>query len=317
MSADRRSFLAGCLGVVAAPGTAQVSTQRALSFPSTESFPLWPGQPPGAPSSPIQPNWSRNGELWVRGVPAPEVHVFRPRLANGAGLLIVPGGGYEFLSVENEGTRPAARFNREGTTVFLLLYRLPVDGWLSPALAPLQDAQRAMRLIRSRAADFSIRPDQLGVLGFSAGGHLAADLTVAHAEHSYPPLEAADRLSARPAFTGLLYPVVSLEPGMTHGSSRRNLLGARPSQKLVIARSPVRHVTGKTPPSFVAHAFDDGTVPIQNSLEWIAACRRARAPVEAHLFETGGHGFGLGLPTDNPGSRWPELFALWMRRQIG
>ena len=198
----------------------------------------------------------------------------------------------------------------------MLTYRLPAEGWANRSLVPLQDAQRAMRLIRSRAADLGIDPARVGVLGFSAGGHLAADLATAFDERAYAPVDEADRLSARPAFAGLIYPVTTLEPG-THGGSRDNLLGPNASPALIAARSPVLHVSAATPPSFVVAAFDDGTVPIPNSLDWIAACRTAKTSVEAHLLAEGGHGFGFHLPRDNPGARWPDLFAAWLRKHGG
>jgi acetyl esterase/lipase len=284
-------------------------------------LPLWPGRPPGSPAKPIVPDWTMNNpapnrELWIRGVPMPEVHVFRAAHPDGSSLLSFPGGGYEFLSVQNEGIDVAERFNAERTTVFVLTYRLPVEGWANRSIAPLADAQRAMRLIRAHAADFRIDPARLGIIGFSAGGHLAADLAVSFDQPAYKAVDAADSLSARPAFAGLVYPVTTLGSG-THGGSRDNLLGPNAPADLIAARSPVLHVTSATPPSFVVSAFDDNTVPIDNSFEWIDACRRAQVGVEAHLLEQGGHGFGLHLPRENPGSRWPDLFALWMRQHGG
>lgn len=255
-------------------------------------------------------------QLWIKGVAQPEVNVFRPALPDGSAILAIPGGGYSFIAVQNEGVDVAERFNADRTTVFVLTYRLPGEGWANRAIAPLQDAQRAMRLIRSRAADFRIDPARLGILGFSAGGQLAADLAVSFDQPLYTPVDAADRLPAHPAFAGLIYPVTTLGAD-THGGSRDNLLGPNASPDLIAARSPVLHVSAATPPCFVAAAFDDGTVPIANSLDWIAACRHSSVSIEAHLFAEGGHGFGLHLPRDNPGSRWPDLFALWMRQQGG
>jgi acetyl esterase/lipase len=139
---------------------------------------------------------------------------------------------------------------------------------------------------------------------------------VSYGERVYTPVDAADGLSAKPAFTGLIYPVATFQP-FTHAESRANLLGPNPPASLVQARSPELHVNASTPPCFVVHAFDDGAVPIENSLAWIKACQAAKVSVEAHLIAEGGHGFGLHLPADNPGSRWPDLFALWMRKHGG
>ena len=174
-----------------------------------------------------------------------------------------------------------------------------------------------MRLIRSRAGDFRIDPARLGVIGFSAGGHLAADLATAHGERAYAPVDDADTLSARPAFAALIYAVTTLAPREGHRGSLDNLLGPDPSRALVEARSPLRHVGAATPPCFLVHAIDDDTDPVANTIDWLAACRAAKVPAEAHLFGEGGHGFGLHLPAALPGSRWPDLLALWMRKHGG
>lgn len=312
-------MVAGAAAAQSGPASYSASPAEPL-WPAKERFPLWPGKPPGAPARPIVPNWTMNNappnrELWIRGVAVPEVHVYRPARPDGSSLLCLPGGGYEFLSVQNEGLDVAERFNAERTTVFILTYRLPSEGWTNRSLVALQDAQRAMRLIRSRAPEFQIRPDDLGVLSFSAGGHLAADLAVGQSGHLYAPVDEADTQRAIPAFVGLIYPVISFDPKISEGNSRANLLGKNASPEQVAARSPALHVDSLTPPSFVVAAFDDGLIHIDNSLIWIDAVRRAKgASVEAHLLEKGRHGFGLHLPKDNPGSRWPDLFALWMRK---
>ena len=329
MKIERRTFLSSGIALLAGsaaiaqspPPTPFAGASDAPSFPPRERFRLWPGSLSGF-SRTIVPNWTMNNappnrELWIRGVPFPEVHVYRPAHPDGSALLVLPGGGYEFLSVQNEGLNPAERFNAERVTTFVLTYRLPAEGWANRSVVPLQDAQRAMRLIRARAAQFNIDPARLGVLGFSAGGHLAADLAVSHAEKIYAPIDAADSLSARPAFVGLLYPVIILDTKVSEGNSSPNLLGDTPSPDLVTSRSPALHVAGDTPPSFIVAAFDDGLVHVDNSLGWIEACRRSKVSVEAHLFAEGGHGFGMHLPKDQPGSHWPDLFALWMRKHGG
>jgi acetyl esterase/lipase len=291
-------------------------------WPPKERFPLWPGSPPGAPKTKIVTNWTMNNappnrELWVRGVAFPEVHVFRAAKPDGSALLSLPGGGYQFLSVQNEGIDVAERFNAERTTVFVLTYRLPGEGWSDRSIVALQDAQRAMRLIRARAADFRVDPDRLGVIGFSAGGHLAADLGVSFDQPLYKPVDAADQLSARPAFLGLVYPVVTLTDDTMHYDATNMLYAARPPQGEADARSPVLHISKTTPPSFVVHAEDDGTVPVWNSFRWAGVLMGQGVPAELHVFSEGGHGFGLHLPRDSSGSRWPDLFALWMRKHGG
>lgn len=336
MNIDRRGLLGGTLGLGLAaagaasaqgwgdPPTPAAGDPDAPLWPARERIRLWPGAAPGAPATLPTPNPTMNGpkgrrELWLRGVAVPEIHVYRPASPDGSALLSIPGGGYEFVSVQNEGLNVAQRFNAWRTTVFVLAYRLPAEGWANRHLVALQDAQRAMRLIRAGAGALRIDPDRLGVLGFSAGGHLAADLAVAHDEETYAPVDAADRLSARPAYVGLVYPVTDLRPRGPDDriASMGGLLGDAPAKALIEARSPVLRVTKDAPPSFLVHSLDDPVVPLEHSLDWLAASRAAHVPVEAHLFTGGGHGYGLMLPPDQPGSRWPELFQLWLRAHGG
>jgi acetyl esterase/lipase len=326
----RRAFLGSGLAMIAGAAVAQspptpysASDPAEPFWPPKERFPLWPRKPPGAPSKKIVPNWTMNDvgggrhELWVRGVPFPEVHVFRADEPDGSALLSFPGGGYQFLSVQNEGLDVAQFYNGRRTTVFVLTYRLPAEGWSNRGVVALQDAQRAMRLIRARAADFRIDPQRLGVIGFSAGGHLAADLGVSFDQPLYEPVDTADRLSARPAFLGLVYPVVTLTDDASHYDATNMLYSARPSQAEADARSPVLHINAQTPPSFVVQAEDDRTVPVWNSFRWAGTLMGHGIPAELHVLSEGGHGFGLHLPPDTSGSRWPELFNLWMRKHGG
>lgn len=328
MDIHRRTFLGSGIALLAGAAAAEPPTPFANTpdepfWPAKERFPLWPGSPPGAPKKKIQPNWTMNDvgggrhELWLRGVPFPEVHVFRAAEPDGSALLAIPGGGYEFLSVQNEGLDPAQRFNAERTTVFILTYRLPKEGWANPSIVALQDAQRAMRLIRSRAGDFRIDPARLGAIGFSAGGHLAADLGVSFDQPTYRPIDAADQLSARPAFLGLIYPVVTLLDEQLHYDETKVLFPTPPTQAEAELRSPVLHVGKNTPPSFLVHGANDNTVPVWHSFRWAQACWMAGVPAELHVFSETGHGFGLHIPKDQSGSLWPDLFALWMRKHGG
>ena len=337
MKMDRRAMLAAGMtgGLVAAQAVAQTASPPPPSspkaggpdapawpaWPSREVYRIWPGKQPGALATLPTPNPTINArsgrpQLWILGVAHAELHVFRPAVPDGSSLMSIPGGGYGFVSVQNEGLAVAQHFNALGTTVFVLVYRLPREGWGTPHLVAIQDAQRAMRFIRARATEFRIDPARLGVLGFSAGGHLASDLVVSHADNLYAPVDAADQLSAKPAFTGLVYPVTSL---ISPSGDRRlsGMLMPGLPDPILEARSPVRRLTADAPPSFLVHAFDDPLVPMQHSLDWIAACQAVKRPVEAHLVATGGHGFGLGLPKDSSGAAWPDLFGRWIRKNGG
>lgn len=310
----RRGVLEGALGLAAASAAGSVAGPAAAqeaqtAWPPAEHFRLWPGAKPNAPRRLPTPNNSMNGtaprrELWLRGVAEPVVGVFRPARPDGRALLSIPGGGYQFISVENEGINVARTFNPMGVTVFVLAYRLPGEGWLEPEDVPLQDAQRAMRLIRARADSFAIRPETLGVVGFSAGGLLAASIATAWNDPVYPAIDATDRQSARPAYAGLVYPVIS-------GDLMR--VGTGPAARF----DPARRVRRDGPPLFIAHAMDDPVVPAREPLSMMAAVQEAGLPVEAHFFQEGGHGFGPSyLPRELAGSRWPELFDLWIRRTL-
>jgi acetyl esterase/lipase len=334
MDSDRRILLglglAGGLAAASAalgqpqprlPPTPAAGDPEAPVWPSRETYRIWPGRQPGEPATLPTSNNTMNGpkgrrELWVRGVAHAELHVFRPARPDGSSLLSLPGGGYGFVSVQNEGIDVAQHFNALGTTVFVLVYRLPREGWSDGHRVAIQDAQRAMRFIRAKVAQFDVDPDRLGVLGFSAGGHLAADLATNFDQPLYSPVDDADNLSARPKFAGLVYPVTSLVP-LTEDRRLSGMLGAGLSDAVLQARSPVRHVTARTPPSFLVHALDDPLVAAENTLAWIAACRAAKTPVEAHMLAVGGHGFGLHLAKDLPGAMWPDLFARWIRKNGG
>jgi acetyl esterase/lipase len=250
--------------------------------------------------------------LRLNGTAMPTLNVFRPAQPDGRALLVCPGGSYEFASIGNEGLDVAERLLPMGFTLFVLRYRLPAEGWKPRADVPLQDAQRAMRWIRAHAAALGVDTARLGVLGFSAGGHLAATLATRHREAVYVPVDAADRESARPDYAGLVYPVVAMGGPFVHEPSCERLLGPDPSAALMATRSAELLVDAQTPPCFIVHAFDDADVVVDNSLLMLQALRDAGRPVEAHLFEAGGHGFGVG-PAGLPCARWPELFDDWVR----
>jgi acetyl esterase/lipase len=277
------------------------------------SIALWEGLPPGSPR--VAPKRSTTlDSTFVTGVAQPEMRVFRPARSNGRAILAIPGGAYTFVSIRNEGTDVARVFAEMGYTVFVLVYRLPGEGWADRANVPLQDAQRAMRLIKSKAAGFGFARESVSVIGFSAGGHLAASLLTGGMEMTYAPRDEADRLDPMPNCAALIYPVVSVEPPFTHEQSAQMLLGPSPSLEAIAHRSPARHVGQQTPPTFIVHALDDEPVPYQNSLLFLEAMREADRPVEIHLFEEGGHGFGIG-PSNAPAGQWPQLFGAFISRQ--
>lgn len=328
---DRRTFGVGALASLLAATAAEAQPHGGRPSPAAEPWshlwppkdviPLWPDVPPGRiagfeiPALPA--GWTAGAwpAAFLRRTTMPTLNVFRPAHPTGEALLVCPGGAYVFVSAAIEGLDVARVFNALGVTVFVLSYRLPGEGWQDRANVPLQDAQRAMRLIRAGATAFGIRPERVGVLGFSAGGHLAATLAVDHAEPVYQPVDTVDRESARPAYAGLIYPVILTAGPLAHMRSREELLGPAPSPEAAAHRSPNLRVSPATPPCFLAHAADDTTVSIDNSLIMYAALRAAKTVCEGHFFAEGQHAFGIGR-SDQPSELWPQLFDRWVRRTL-
>jgi len=326
---DRREFIAigASAAMVLAPtlAGAAAAAEAAAEPPAPPAIPvppewdqvprlsLWPEGPPGKAAfdaGQVPANWPSS---YRRAVAQPELRVFRPRQPNGRAVMLVPGGAYWFVSFVNEGIDVARALNGRGVTAFVLTYRLPGERWPSRADVPLQDAQRAMRLIRARAADFAVNPATVAVVGFSAGGHLAATLATGHAEQVTAPVDAIDREDARPHAAALIYPVVTMRDPHTHALSRQLLLGDRPSRREIDRRSAELHVSATTPPLFLVHALDDTAVPVENSLRLLEAMRTAKRPVEAHLLQEGGHAFGVGRP-GTPSAQWIPLLDAWLTR---
>jgi acetyl esterase/lipase len=308
--------------VLAAAAVLPFAGAAAHAAPITwgETIQLWPGKAPGAPARlPVGRVEQRSKDLgfndrWLTGIDRATLMVRRAPQPNGAAVLLVPGGGYGFLAIDNEGEEQARWLNARGVTCFILSYRLPGEGWANRALVPLQDAQRAMRVIRARAVTYGVDPKRVAALGFSAGGHLAGSLATRFDERVYAPVDAADQQSARPDLAGLIYPVVSLSAPYTHGGSRDALFGPGADAALLRAASVETRVTETTPPIFLAHASDDGLVPIANSIALYQAMLAQQRETEFHGFDKGGHGFGARLPKSVPASAWPELFAAYARR---
>jgi acetyl esterase/lipase len=292
-----------------------------LAIQPGEPSVLWPAGPPGGANVTVAETIVERDNEWglrdraVRGVRRPTLTPFRaPQPARGT-LLLIPGGGYKHVVVDKEGVETAQWFAQRGFDAHVLLYRLPYDGWDAGPDAPLQDAQRAVRVLRAQARVAGRDPQRVAVLGFSAGGHLAARLATRHGIESYAALDGADRESARPALAALAYPVIDLQGTDVHAGSREHLLGASPSPQRLREYSAQHAVGPDTPPTFLLHANDDVSVPASNSLLMLAALRAADVPTELHLFAEGGHGFGLRGIAGKPVAAWPELLLAWLERQ--
>ncbi|MFJ5452230.1 pectin acetylesterase PaeX [Pectobacterium jejuense] len=283
-------------------------------------FPVWPhGEAPGASSSTVQPQVverSKDPSLPDRaatGIRSPEITVYPAEKPNGMALLITPGGSYQRVVLDKEGSDLAPFFNQQGYTLFVMTYRMPGEGHKEGADAPLADAQRAIRTLRANAEKWHIDPQRIGIMGFSAGGHVAASLGTRFAQSVYPATDAIDSVSARPDFMVLMYPVISMQADIAHTGSRKQLIGEQPTEAQVLRYSPEKQVTAQTPPTFLVHAVDDPSVSVDNSLVMFSALREKQIPVEMHLFEKGKHGFGLRGTKGLPAAAWPQLLDNWLR----
>ncbi|WP_238160799.1 alpha/beta hydrolase [Flavobacterium cupreum] len=244
-------------------------------------------------------------------VTTPTLTVFLPKDSkpNQTAVVIFPGGGYMHLAIDKEGTKVAEWFNSIGIVAFVLKYRLPSDLIMKDkTIGPLQDAQESVRYVRQNASKWNIDPNKVGVLGFSAGGHLAATLSTHYDDKVY---ETASKLSARPDFSLLIYPVISMQNYITHKGSQINLLGQNPSAALLDSFSNEKRVTAQTPPAFLIHATDDGAVLPENSINYYLALKKNKVTAELHLYENGGHGFGLGIGDTN--KYWTRQCEDWLK----
>ncbi len=275
---------------------------------------LWPGVIPGAKEN---PNYREITQMNERNRPRisrvtdPELLVyFAPKeIATGAAVVICPGGGYGVLAIDHEGYDVAKWLNGMGIAGIILKYRLPSDDIMEDkSVGPLQDVQEAIRTVRRNAVAWNLNPAQIGVMGFSAGGHLAGTASTLYGERVYTP---RDGVSARPDFSILIYGVLSMQDGITHQGSQRNLLGQSPSKELKDRFSNELRVNKATPPAFLVHSADDDAVPVANSLLYYQALTRAGVAGELHIYESGGHGYGLA-PNGSSESLWPAACQAWL-----
>ena len=297
MSKKSRRAVMGCVIAVVMMGT--IAARAMGQGAGGKTMPLWPEGAPGAEGTSDDDK--------------PTLTVFLPAAPNATrtGVVIAPGGGYQHLEMEKEGFAFARWLNERGVAAFVVKYRLgpryhyPIE---------LEDAQRAIRLVRANAGTFGVAADHVGMMGFSAGGHLTATAGTKYDMGNPAAKDVVDRQGCRPDFLILAYPVITFEPPYAHGGSRKYLLGDHPNPGLVRSLSAELQVTEKTPPTFLFSTTDDALVPVMNSVMFYEALVKATVPAEVHLFQHGAH--GAGLAADNPAlSVWPDLLIKWMRER--
>ncbi len=277
-------------------------------------IPLYPGDLPNSNGTVISEKIMKQEIIRISQIQVPDIAVYLPskRSATGQAVIICPGGGYHYLAYDWEGSDIARYLNSIGVAAMVLKYRLPVYGNVAePHKAPLMDAQRAMRMVRSNAARWNIDPHKIGVMGFSAGGHLASTLGTHFDQGNPAATDSVERMSCRPDFTILMYPVISFADSITHKGSREALIGKDPDDKMTAFYSNELQVTKDTPPAFLVHSGDDNAVPIENSLLMYQALRAQHVPAEMHIFPEGEHGFGLNIGNEHVNS-WTNSLRLWL-----
>lgn len=308
----RLPLLAGALALTMAPLAAN-------ALEDEQAIALWPERPASSPAD-LEPVIVERSESPFRadralmGIAEPSLTAYLPAEPNGTSLIVAPGGSYRRVVLDKEGIEIARALASEGVTVFLLAYRLPGEGHEGASDVPLADGQRAVRLVRSHAAEWGLDADRVGFLGFSAAGHLGASLATGFARTAYQPVDAADEISARPDFMALVYPVVTMLDGHVHEGSREALLGEAPDEEAKRAYSPELHVSADTPETFMVLADDDSSVVPENAVGFYTALRKAGVKAELHIFREGGHGFGIRGAGDLPVAGWPGLLTRWLDR---
>ncbi|MDR7209867.1 alpha/beta hydrolase [Flavobacterium piscis] len=281
-------------------------------FGQSKVIEVWNGKVPGSIQN---PNYKQVIDsayyIKLRNISKPIIEVYPASADNNSGTAVVvcPGGGYYGVSFVGEGQEIAKWLNSLGISAVVLHYRLPNDVIMKDkSIGPLQDGQEAIRIVRRNAKQWGIDPHKIGIMGFSAGGHLASTIATHFNEKVY---ESVDATSARPDFSLLIYPVISMEESITHKGSQVNLLGSNPSLGQIKYFSNELQVNAETPPAFLVHSIDDGAVPVQNSIGYATAMQKHHVPCELHIYQTGGHGYGLGR-SKNTESSWPEACRKWL-----
>lgn len=309
---------AACPAALAASVLAIViSAAAAAPLKTGDVVPLWPAAPPGSAGltlTEVVTERSKDPAILDRAytqITAPTLTAFVPEKPNGTAVIVAPGGAYMRVAFDKEGVDVAKVFGARGVTTFVLKYRLPGEGHQRASDVPLEDAQRALRLVRANAAEWGLDGKKIGFAGFSAGGHLSATIATRFDAPVYEPVDAADKQSARPDFSLLLYPVISMDAAITHADSRKMLLGATPDAVAVTKASADTNVSDKTPPTFIAVAHNDSGVDPVNSIRYYLALKAAKVPAEMHVFPESDHGFGIRFAV-GAAKQWPDLALNWM-----
>ncbi len=271
--------------------------------------PLYQGKIPN--SKPCKLSESEPAPGRIDGIITPVLYVYLPEKQDSAktAVIICPGGGYARLAINHEGHQVAQELNKKGITAFVLKYRQPKNAECveNTETVALMDAQQAIKLVRDNAGTYKINPEKVGVLGFSAGGHLTATLGT---HYSNSLVDNPSNTNLRPSFLVLIYPVISFKDSIAHKGSRENMLGKKPSEEKILLYSNELQVNSQTPPTFLLHAIDDKAVPVENSLAFFTSLRNNKVPAEMHLYQKGGHGFGMNNAAE-PGN-WMVLLYSWL-----
>jgi Esterase/lipase len=281
---------------------------------SQKTIPLYKGAIPNAKETADEETgeYIEDSVYNISKISRPTLTIYLPpkEKANGTAVIVCPGGGYGVVSAHHEGVDVAKKFNEMGIAAFVLKYRVPDDKYMTnKEIVPLQDAQRAIQIVRTNAKKWHINKNRIGILGFSAGAHLAAT-TGTHFKRSY--INNKQKINLRPDFMILVYPVISFTDSIGHIGSRENLIGKNPSKEKIIEYSNELQVTPRTPATFLVHAKDDNAVSVKNSLQFAAALKKNNVPVEIYLYEKGGHGFGMINKTSK--IKWMDLVEQWIKK---